>query len=180
MIMAPRFWNNTSPRRKRLMTIVLVFIVSAIMMGISTLTPLSRQSADSIYNQLNQTVSTAKDSGNLLQYIFGNNLMITIMMLIPFIGPFLGFYAFYNTGVAIAATSIVRNYPPLVVYVSLWLTPVAWLEFAAYSTAIAASLWLTWRIMHQGAGHELVNTSKFLSVCTLILLLGAIIETPIV
>jgi uncharacterized membrane protein SpoIIM required for sporulation len=180
LIMAPRFWNNTSPRRKRLMTIVLVFIVSAIMMGISTLTPLSRQSADSIYNELNQTVSTGKDSGNLLQYIFGNNLMITIMMLIPFIGPFLGFYAFYNTGVAIAATSIVKSYPPLVAYVSLWLTPVAWLEFAAYSTAITASLWLTWRIMHQGARHELVNTSKFLSVCTLILLLGAIIETVIV
>ena len=179
-MMAPRFWNDTSPRRKRLMTIVLVFIVSAIMMGISTLTPLSRQSADSIYNQLNQTVSTAKDSGNLLQYIFGNNLMITIMMLIPFIGPVLGFYAFYNTGVAIAATSIVRSYPPLAVYVSLWLTPIAWLEFAAYSTAIAASFWLTWRIMHQGARHELVNTSKFLSVCTLILLLGAIIETVIV
>jgi len=178
--MAPRFWNSTSPRRKRLMTIVMVFIVSAIMMGISTLTPLSRQSADSIFKHVNETVSTAKDSGNLLQYIFGNNLMITIMMLIPFIGPFLGFYAFYNTGVAIEATSIVKSYPPLAVYVSLWLTPVAWLEFAAYSTAIAASLWLTWRIMHQGARHELVNTSKFLSVCTLILLLGAIIETIMV
>lgn len=182
MIIAPRFWNNTSPRRKRLMTIAMVFIVSAIMMGISTLTPLSRQNADSIYNELNQTVSTAKDSGNLLQYIFGNNLMITIMMLIPFIGPFLGFYAFYNTGVAIEALSIAAPHPipPLVAYVSLWLTPVAWLEFAAYSTAIAASLWLTWRIMHQGAGHELVNTSKFLSVCTLILLLGAIIETAMI
>ncbi len=180
MMIAPRFWNDASPRRKRLMTIVIVFIVSAIMMGISTLTPLSRQSADSIYNELNQTVATAKDSGNLLQYIFGNNLMITIMMLVPFIGPFLGFYAFYNTGVAIAATSIVKGYPPLAVYVSLWLTPVAWLEFAAYSTAIAASLWLTWRIMHLGARHELVNTSKFLSVCTLILLLGAIIETAMI
>ena len=180
MIMAARFWNNASPRRKRLVTIVIVFIVSAIMTGISTLTPLSRQSADSIYNELNQTVSTAKDSGDLLQYIFGNNLMITIMMLIPFIGPVLGFYAFYNTGVAIGATSIVKGYPPLAVYVSLWLTPVAWLEFAAYSTTIAASLWLTWRIMHQGARHELVNTSKFLSVCTLILLFGAIIETVIV
>jgi len=178
--MSLRFWNDAPPRRKRLMIIVLIFVVSAIMVGISTLTPLSRQSADLIYNELNQTVTTAKDSGNLLQYIFGNNLMITIMMLIPFIGPFLGFYAFYNTGVAIGATSIVKGYPPLAVYVSLWLTPVAWLEFAAYSTAIAASLWLTWRIMHQGARHELVNTSKFLSVCTLILLLGAIIETAII
>ena len=180
MMMTPRFWNDTSPRRKRFMTIVIVFIVSAIMTGISTLTPLARQSADAIYNELNQTVSTAKDSGNLLQYIFGHNLMITIMMFIPFIGPFLGFYAFYSTGVVLAATSIVGNYPPLVVYVSLWLTPVAWLEFAAYSTAIAASLWLTWRIMHQGAGHELVNTSKFLSLCTLLLLLGAIIETAMI
>lgn len=171
------FWNSASPRNKRLITIALVFIAAAVAMGLSTLTPMSHQDAESIFNQLNQTVTTLKDNGGILQYIFGNNLMITVMMFIPFIGPLIGFYVFYNTGVVIGAQSIHYGFHPLVGFAGLWLTPVAWLEFASYSTAIAASLWLSWRLLHNGAKHELGNTSKFLSTCTLILLLGAIIET---
>ena len=174
------FWNTASPRNKRLITIILVLIASVVATGLSTLTPMSQQDAETTYNQLNQTVTSMKENGALLQDIFGNNLMITVMMFIPFIGPILGFYAFYNTGVVIGAAGIVHGFHPLIGFASLWLTPIAWLEFAAYSTAIAASLWLTWRLMHGGAMHELVNTSKFLSICTLILLLGAIIEAALV
>jgi len=174
------FWNTASPRNKRLITIILVLIASVVATGLSTLTPMSQQDAETTYNELNQTVASMKENGALLQDIFGNNLMITVMMFIPFIGPILGFYAFYNTGVVIGATGIVHGFHPLIGFASLWLTPIAWLEFAAYSTAIAASLWLTWRLMHGGAMHELVNTSKFLSICTLILLLGAIIEAALV
>jgi uncharacterized membrane protein SpoIIM required for sporulation len=174
------FWNNVPPRRRRLIVIALVFVASVVATGLSTLTPMSKQDAEATYNQLNQTVTTMKESGALLQDIFGNNLMITVMMFIPFIGPILGFYVFYNTGVVIGAESIHSAVHPLLGFGSLWLLPVAWLEFAAYSTAIAASLWLTWRLMHGGAKHELLNTSKFLSICTLILLLSAIIETALV
>jgi len=174
------FWNNTSPRNKRLITIAMVFVSSAIATGLATLTPMSKQDAETTYDQLNQVVTSLKENGSLLQDIFGNNLMITVIMFIPFIGPILGFYAFYNTGVVIGATGIVHGFHPLIGYAALWLTPIAWLEFAAYSTAIAASLWLTWRLMHGGGMHELVNTSKFLSVCTLILLFSAIIEAALV
>ncbi len=178
--MSMPFWNNASPRNKRLITIIVVFIASAVAMGLSTLTPMSQQDAESTFNQLNQTVTTLKDNGGILQFIFGNNLMITVMMFIPFIGPLIGFYVFYNTGAVIGAQSVHYGLHPLIGFASLWLTPIAWLEIAAYSTAMAASLWLSWRLMHNGAKHELVNTSKFLSICTLILLLGAIIETAMI
>jgi hypothetical protein len=174
------FWNNASPRNRRLTTIAVVFVASVIATGLATLTPMSQHDAETTYDELNRTVISMKENGALLQDIFGNNLMITIMMFIPFIGPILGFYAFYNTGVVIGATGIVRGFNPLIGYATLWLTPIAWLEFAAYSTAIAASLWLTWRLMHGRGSHELVNTSKFLSFCTLILLLSAIIEAALV
>jgi uncharacterized membrane protein SpoIIM required for sporulation len=171
------FWTDASSFNKRLITIALVFIAAMIAMGLSTLTPMSSQDAENTFNELNQTVTTLKDNGLSLQYIFGNNLMITVMMFMPFIGPLIGFYVFYNTGVVIGAQSIHFHVHPLAGFAVLWLTPVAWLEFVSYSTAIAASLWLSWRLMHNGARHELGNTSKFFSVCTLILLLGAIIET---
>ena len=174
------FWNNASPRNRRLITIALVFIASVIATGLATLTPMSQHDAETTYDELNRTVISMKENGALLQDIFGNNLMITVMMFIPFVGPILGFYAFYNTGVVIGATGIVHGFNPLIGYATLWLTPIAWLEFAAYSTAIAASLWLTWRLMHGRGFHELVNTSKSLSICTLILLLSAIIEAALV
>jgi len=168
--------SNKKPRNKRLMAIALVFIASAVVMGLSTLTPMNRDDAEVIFSQLNQTVTSMKESGSVVQGIFGNNLMITVMMFIPFIGPILGFYVFYNTGVVIGAAGIHHGFHPLIVFTSLWFTPIAWLEFAAYSTAIAASLWLTWRLFHGNFRHEIINTSKFLSLCTTILLIGAIIE----
>jgi len=178
--MSMPFWNNASPRNRRLITIALVLIASVITTGLSTLSPMSQQDAETTYNELNQTVTSMKENGALLQDIFGNNLMITVMMFIPFIGPILGFYAFYNTGVVIGAAGIVHGFHPLIGFAILWLTPIAWLEFAVYSTAIAASLWLTWRLMHGGVMHEFVNASKFLSICTVILLLSAIIESALV
>ncbi len=177
--MGVSYWNK-SPRKMRLISIALVFVASVTVTGLATLTPMSKQDAEITYDQLNMTVTSMKENGVLLPNIFGNNLMITVMMFIPVIGPILGFYAFYNTGVVIGATGIVYGLHPLVGYAALWLTPIAWLEFTAYSTAIAASLWLTWRLVQGRGMHELVNTSKFLSVCTLILLLAAIIEAALV
>jgi len=171
---------SNKSRNTRLIGIVLVFIASAIVTGLATLTPMSHDDANVIFDQLNQSVNSMKESGSVVQGIFGNNLLITVIMFMPIIGPILGFYIFYNTGAVIGAASIVHGFNPMAVFISLWLTPIAWLEFAAYSTAIVASLWLTWRMFHGDFRHELVNTSKFLSVCTLILLFGAIIEAMMI
>lgn len=174
------FWKEASPMRKRILTILLGFVVMVILTFIATLTPMNQQTATTTNGDLNQTVNTLTSNNLLLQYIYGNNFMITMIMFIPFVGPFFGLYVMYNTGVVLEAEAIAHNVPPAAYILNVFLTPIGWMEFAAYSTAIAASVWLSARIVQGTGRHELVNTAKFIAVCAIILLASAVIETALI
>ncbi len=182
MYLSMKFWQNLSPMGKRVVAIAIVFIVAVIASVIGTLTPLTASDAQSLNDELNSTVSSLETNGALLQYIFGNNFEITLIMFIPFIGPIFGLYVLYNTGVAIVAQTIAQSFPlsPTGVFFSLFLTPVAWLEFIAYSTAMAANVWLSYRIVQGRWRHELANTTKFIAICAVLLFVGAIVETALI
>jgi glucan phosphoethanolaminetransferase (alkaline phosphatase superfamily) len=96
-------------------------------------------------------------------------------MFVPFAGPIIGLVILFDTGVALGAIASVQGYPVFIALISELLTPVFWLEFIAYSTAIAASLWLTRRLL-QGRWLELKNTAIQIGVCAAILVVSAIIE----
>jgi hypothetical protein len=166
--------------RKRIITILVIFVAIVILTAIATMTPIDEAQARQTYNDLNQTVNDLKNNNALLQFIFGNNFELTLIMFVPFIGPIFGFYVLYNTGVVLEASAIAQNLPPTLSYVVLFLTPVVWLEFAAYSTAMAGSIWLSARIIQNRAKHELTNTAKFIAICAVLLLLGAIVETVLI
>ncbi len=173
------FWKNMSPLRRRIIAVVIVFVVIVIITAIGTLIPISQQDANTIDKDLNQTRETLKDNGFLLQYIYGNNFMITMIMFIPFLGPIFGAYVLFNTGTVIGAEAVAQSIPQPLILVSLFLTPVAWLEFISYSIAIAGSIWLSMRLL-QSRLHEFVNTAKFISICAVILLASAAIETLLI
>lgn len=175
--MAYGIWTNASPRRKRIFSIIAMFIVALVITLVGTLTPVDPQQAKLISDDLNQSVTTASQSGTLMQYIYGNNLMICLVMFIPVLGPLLGFYILYNTGTVVSAIATAGGYPSILALISLFLTPIAWIEFAAYSTAMAESIWLFRRIMQRLGLRELRNTAIFISICTVLLLIGAIVET---
>ena len=174
------FWKATSPRRKRIITIIITFIISFIITAAATLTPLEEQEAKEISDELNQTVDLMRQKNLLLQFIFGNNFMITLIMFVPVFGPLFGGYVFYNTGALIGAVSGAQHFNPILGFFSLFLMPVAWLEFLAYATAIAESVWLIRRIIQRRGKHEIVNASKFISICAVILLVAAVIETALI
>jgi hypothetical protein len=96
-------------------------------------------------------------------------------MFVPIIGPILGFIILGDTGLALGAISYVKGYPVWIELLSLVLTPTFWLEFTAYSTAIAESIWLTRRLI-QGRWLELKNTAILIGICAAILIISAIIE----
>jgi hypothetical protein len=144
------------------------------------LTPVEEQEAIETSRELEQTVNWLKEKNLLLNFIFGNNFLITLIMFIPFAGPIVGGYVFYNTGVLIAALAVARNAPPIIVLLLLFLTPVAWLEFLAYSIAIAESVWLVRRILQRKAKRELVNASLFISICAVLLAVAAVTETAMI
>jgi len=178
--MSLSIWRNASPRRKRIYSIIAVMIVAVIVTVIGSLVPVDAQQARQISDELNQTITTATQSGSMVQYIFGNNFLICLMMFIPIVGPLLGLYALFNTGTAVSAIATTQGVPAIFAFIVLVITPVFWLEFAAYSTAMAESVWLFRRLL-QGRGlRELRNTSIFISICAVILVIGAIVETALI
>jgi hypothetical protein len=96
-------------------------------------------------------------------------------MFVPIIGPILGFIILGNTGIALGAIASTQGYPVWIALLSLVLTPIFWLEYAAYSTAIAESIWIIRRIM-QHRWTELKNTAILIGICAAILIVSAVIE----
>jgi len=171
------WWKKTSPLNKRLMMVAFVFVALVIILSIGTLVPISQTEAKKTEGEITGQVNYLETNGLLVPYIFGNNLMITLIMFIPFLGPLFGAYVLFNTGTIIAARAVANNVPPLLWVASIFLTPVGWLEFAVYSLAIAGSIWLTIRLFQGRMIHELRNTAKFVTISAVILLVSAVIET---
>ncbi len=173
-------WNNSSPKRKRILSAIVILVVALLVTASGMLVPISQEEAELINNNLNQTVNSLSQEGRIVQFIFGNNFMICLLMFIPIIGPVLGFYALFNTGTVISAIAIAEGYPTAVVFIALFLTPVAWIEYAAYSAAISESIWLFKRLLQKRTWNELRITCIFISICAVLLLLGAIVESAII
>ena len=178
--MSIAIWTKASPRRKRILSIVIVFIVAFAVTVIGSFVPMDAAQADQISADLNQTVNTLESSGALTQYIFGNNFMITLLMFVPIIGPLLGLFIMFNTGTVVGAIATAGGYPPIVALAALFITPVAWLEFAVYSTAMAESVWLFRRLLQGRGMRELRNTTVFISICAVLLVVGTIVEVALI
>lgn len=176
------FWKNSPRRIKRVLTIVGFLFLSIIITIAGVLTPLSPEEADTIGKELDKTRKTVDGMPVVQQvsFIFGNNFMICLAAFVPIAGPIFECYVLYSTGVVIAADSISVGVNPLLVFLFLFAFPFAWLEFIAYSVALAESVWLTWRIIQRRFRSEIVTTCKFISICAVTLLLAAVIEIAII
>ena len=176
--MALGFWRKASSRRKRIITIIVFFLIGIIVTCVGTLTPLSKQEAE----EINQDLENLRKNVSV-QYIFGNNLLICLVMFIPIVGPIFGLYALYNTGVVIEAQVVAASttgISPILVFFVLFLFPFTWLEFISYSTAFAESVWIIRRFT-QGLGRkEIKNTAVLIAIVTIFLLVGAVIETVLI
>jgi hypothetical protein len=168
-------WRNASSKRKRIYSISFIFIIAFIVTVVGSFLPISHQDAQTISNQLNETLNTHKSDNSLTEYIFFNNFSICLLMFVPIIGPILGFIILFDTGAALGAITSVQGYPVAIGLLSLILTPVFWLEFAAYSTAMAESIWLFRRLLQQ-RWLELKNTAILIGICAGILIVGALVE----
>jgi hypothetical protein len=110
------------------------------------------------------------------RFIFGNNLIHTLIMFVPIIGPFWGCFVLFNTGAAIAIIGIAEGIPPILAFLLLFFTPIFWLEFGVYSVAMGQSvIWLLKMIRHRGK-KEAIRTCILVTICASILLLSAVVE----
>jgi hypothetical protein len=160
------------------------FAVTVIATCVGALQTLSVQDANQLNNELAQLRNNVT-----IEYIFGNNLFICLMMFVPVWGWIQGLWAMYNTGLVLAAESMVgsaQGIPPLVLYFAYWFFPFFWLEFISFSIALSESFWLLVRAIQSLAGEgvslkrELRNASTLITIVTLTLLVSAIIEMAII
>jgi len=180
------FWARSSSRLKRIITIIACFLFCAVVTMAGALTPISAQESQSTNDQINQLSTSIKNMGVWRGglTIFQNNFLIDLIMFIPVAGPLFGSYVLYNTGRAVSAQSNspdnTTHSPGILLLFLLFIFPHTWLEFIAYSTALAASLWLTWRIIQRKGSLEIIRTGKFIAICAGLLLLGAFIEAYLI
>jgi hypothetical protein len=170
------FWKNASQRRKKIYLIIAVFVVAFMVTVIGSFVPISAQDAYTISNNLNQTLNENRANNNLVTYILLNNFSICLLMFIPIVGAALGMFILFDTGVALNAIASTQGYPIWLGLASLVVTPVFWLEFAAYSIAMAESIWL-FRRLTQKRWYELGWTGMSIVICLGLLDIGAVVET---
>jgi uncharacterized membrane protein SpoIIM required for sporulation len=189
-------WKNATQTRRHLYSIILVFFVALVLTIVGSMTPLSQQDATMISQNLNNTLQQHRETNTLTQYIFQNNFSICLLMFVPIVGAGLGLFILFNTGLALGAIALTQGYPVWVGFGSLILSPVFWLEFAAYSIAMAESVWLSVRIIRLRMKVEpdgvigwtgisvLKRELKWLGIsivtCAGLLTLGAIVEVFII
>jgi len=169
------FWKNASRRRKRIYLILGVFILGVLLTVIGSFIPIPTDQANMISQQLNQTLNEGRATNTLTQAIFINNFLICLLMFVPVLGFAAGMFILFDTGLALSAIASTQGYPAYLAILSLVITPVFWLEFAAYSIAMAESIWLFRRLL-QRRWRELKWTAIFIGVCAGLLALGAVVE----
>jgi uncharacterized membrane protein SpoIIM required for sporulation len=183
--LAFNFWRNAPTKIKRILTIAAFFLLSIIITVAGILTPLSDEEIDILGKGLEESEKTIDSLPEIQQesYIFGNNFMICLPGFVPIVGPIFECYVLYSTGVVMSAyvaydESVQAS--PLLLFFLLFIFPFTWLEFLAYSTAIAESFWLTWRIIQHKGKREIKNTCILISICAVMLLVAAIIEAALI
>ncbi len=174
----PNFWRDYSQRGKRIITILVFFLLSLIITMAGVLTPLSSEDAKARNDELDQVQARFQnmDVWEKSVAIFVNNFRICMWMFVPIAGPLIGFYALYNTGLYIGAGSQVIHMSGVVILLFLFIFPHTWLEFIVYSTALSESFWLPWSIVRRKTKQEIKKMLLTIAVCAAILLGAALVE----
>lgn len=169
------FWVKASPKRKRLYSLIFIFILTIVATLAGTLVPLSAIEAKSISDQVNSTITENRDFASLTGVIFVNNFGLCLIMFIPVAGAVFGLFTLFSTGTALSAISMTQGYPVLLGFLALMITPIFWLEFISYSAGISESIWL-FRRLSQKRWHELKWTALAIGGVAGLLAIGAVVE----
>jgi hypothetical protein len=175
-------WETIPTQVKRILTLVIFFVITILITVAGTLAPLSSEEITEINQEL-QKIRESISGASLFSgttIIFRNNFVLCLIFFIPILGPIFGFIVMYNTGVVIAAESVSAGVHPVLAFLLLFYFPFTWLEFLAYSIALAQSVWLIYSTINHKWKKELVNTCIMITVCAVILLIAAIIEMAII
>ena len=183
----PLFWKSASTRRKRIYSIIFMFVIAVSLTLIGSLVPLSPQYAKEINDSINQTRTQGLENGTLIPSILLNNFGLCLAMFIPLAGAILGLFIMFNTGLAFSAAIQIQsttaastpslNISPTTAVIALLVFGLVFLlEYVSYSIGIAESIWLFQRLRQRKWG-ELKNAAILVGIVAVLLTIGAVVET---
>jgi len=161
-------------RSSRMKGSVIAAIACLIVISIGALLPVDPYEAQYLLQEFEGIEEALSSFGVVL--IFGNNLMHSLIMFTPLLGPVYGSYVLYSTGRVVAAAASINGVNPAVLLVLTLAFPHAWLEFISYGIALSESFWLTLMIARHGLKTELSSAAKAIAICALALLAAALVE----
>ena len=178
----PVFFNN--PKKQRIFTIVIFFILSIVATTIGVLTPLSTQEVADKNNAISGTRQQLLNTDTIRRTasIFQNNFLICLIMFIPVFGIMIGSIVLFSTGSVIRAEIIAtygNSVPPILGFISIFIFPYAWLEFISYSTALSETFWLFRRGLQGRWAREIINLGKLVLITAVLLATAAFMEAVI-
>ena len=153
---------------RRFFRSLLTSVVLYLVLVAGAFTHLSRQEAE----ERMRTLQEITGSINSPIQIFANNLLISLLMLVPFVGPPSAAYVIYNTGLFFSALSITTNVPPIVAVITPLITVYGALEFIAYGFFFHHGLRFSYTILRRRLKEEL-RPALFMVVIGIIVLLSA-------
>lgn len=173
--------SYAASRRSRFLSFLAILFLCVLVTSAGALSRIDDSNAQAIVEDFKELEKMLQTAG--VQLIFGNNMMYSLIMFIPFIGPISGFYVLYSTGKVLAALGYVLGANPLFLFLNLLIYPHAWLEYISYSLAISESIWLSFYMLkyrYKGLKTEIINTAKIISICAVFLLAAAFIEMALI
>ncbi len=135
-------------------------------------TPLSSEEARERARLLEE-ITGAIDSPLM---IFANNFLISLLMLVPFLGPPSTAFVIYNTGLFFSALSITANVPPVIAVIVPLITVYGALEFIAYGFFFYHGLRLSYAILRRRLREELKPALFMVGIGSVVLLSAALLE----
>lgn len=167
------FLESKSDLKRRIFVIIIFFVVATVVTFSGTIaTNVDIHEAQRVKEELEGEFQRMNDP----RFILGNNLVHTLVMFTPVIGPVWGCFVLFNTGRIIALFSIAEGIPPILTFVLLLFSPILWLEFSVYSTAMAQSVMLLLHLVRRSGGREAIRTCVVIALCTIVLLISAFVE----
>jgi len=169
-----------APRRAG--SIILAIVICFIVTGFGAVLPIDPEEAQGTSGEFSELEKLFREASPFLRValIYGNNLFHSLVMFTPFVGPFYGLYVLFSTGRVIAAVAFTEGVNPFSLLIYTFIFPHAWFEYVAYGIALSESFWFTLMILRRRFREELANVFKAISVCALLLLFAALIETYLI
>ena len=186
----PQFWLNASPKRKRIYSVIFVFLLAVLFTVLGVIIPASPVEEKMVYDQLNSTLTQGTATNTLPIAIFRNNFLLCLAMFIPLAGLPFGLFLMFSTGQGFRAVFDLQASgaiptpaapPDLTATTAFLVLAFAGLtfllEYASYSIGMTESVWLYRRITQHRWKRELKTTAIMIGVVALLLTIGAIVES---